>query len=188
MRPRLGAVLGAALLAACAPPPPAAPPAPAPSIAAAAPLPSVPRPVTGPVDPQHSSLAAEQAACALLAAPGLATALPAAEADAPTLAIDAHHDLTIGPEGGYARFTVPRAGEWSVFTDADLLLFVRAPSGAIAFDAEDPGASQVCGAIARQRVYLLEPGQTYGLELDTYPKGPLRLVIGETHPGGAPAP
>ena len=175
-----------AALAACAPAPPV--PAPAASLRPADPLPSATRGVTGAADPQHNSLAAERAACDRLAAPGTAVALPAAEAAAPTLAVDARHDLAIGAEGGYARFTVPRAGEWSVFTDADLLLFVRAPSGEIVFEAEDPGGSAVCGAIARQRVYLLEPGRTYGLELDTYPKGPLRLVIGETHPGGAPAP
>jgi hypothetical protein len=59
---------------------------------------------------------------------------------------------------------------------------VRLPAGDVVFDLEDPGASALCPAIARQRVYDLSTTTTYTLELAAPPGGALRLVIGETHP------
>lgn len=148
------------------------------------------RPSTAPAS-AHNSDVSEQEGCQYLKqGPSAALTASAEDATAPAILSDnRRYDVTL-PQNGLARggvlkFEVAAAAEWSFYTDRDVFFVVRDAAGMTLAGARIPG-SKFCPEIYSHRAYELKQG-TYYIELESSSETMVKLVVKETHPGGAGA-
>jgi hypothetical protein len=178
MKTKLALLVLTLALAACK-----APAVPGPS---ATPAPS-PTPEASPTP--HNTDAAEGAGCEHLRnGPAVALTATRTAEGAPEVKVGKRYDLTLvavpsdlAPMGGFVRFDVPRAEEWSFFLTKDVPLIARDASGLALTVIEKENRSVFCLEVKAHYIHLFDPGMI------TIEFGPTRetnmgLAIEETHP------
>lgn len=145
-----------------------------------------PSPSTAP----HNTDAAEQAACTRLQkGPAVAVTATLDEARAPEVQADRRrYDVTLVPTGtnpggtgGFVKFIVPRAVEWSFFLSKDVLLMARDASGLPMTVVEKDPKSNFCAEVKAQYIHLFDVGPVT-VEFGPTNETSLGFVIEETHP------